>query len=94
MKDNNVLGERIKEALALRKMSANTLAKEIGKTPVAVSNVVTGKSSPSVDVLMAMSKALNVSPAFLLGMDETNNESSDSAFRCPHCGKDITIEIK
>lgn len=92
MNDRNILGERIKEALSMRKMSANTLAKEIGKTPVAISNVVTGKSSPSVDMLMAISNALDVSPTFLLGVSEADEHNGTMKIRCPHCGNQIHIE--
>lgn len=91
MSETNILGNRIKEALSLRKMSANTLSKMIGKTPVAISNVITGKSSPSADVLLDISAALNVTPNYLLGIEE-NKDNGTIKIVCPHCGEIVSIE--
>ena len=70
-----------------RNITSAWLAKQVGISKVAVSNIVTGKSSPSLDNIIKIASVLNVSITELIG-----EEKEDNAITCPHCGKKIKIE--
>ncbi|WP_330940896.1 helix-turn-helix transcriptional regulator [Bacteroides sp. MSB163] len=78
---------RIKEIMSERNVTSAWLAEKVGISKVAVSNIVTGKSSPSLDNIIKIADALNVSIAELIG-----EEKNDNTITCPHCGKKIKIE--
>ena len=78
---------RIKEFMNDRNITSAWLAKQVGISKVAVSNIVTGKSSPSLDNIIKIASVLNVSITELIG-----EEKEDNAITCPHCGKKIKIE--
>ena len=60
---------RIKEAMAEKQVTSAWLAEKIGISKVAMSNIVTGKNDPSVETLLKISEALEVSILYLLEMD-------------------------
>lgn len=70
-----------------RNVTSAWLANKVGISKVAVSNIVTGKSSPSLDNIIKIADVLNVSIAELIG-----EEKNDNTITCPHCGKKIKIE--
>ena len=78
---------RIKEIMNERNVTSAWLAEQVGISKVAVSNIVTGKSSPSLDNLIKISGVLNISITELIG-----EEKEESTITCPHCGKKIKIE--
>lgn len=78
---------RIKEIMNERNVTSAWLAEQVGISKVAVSNIVTGKSSPSLDNLIKIAGVLNISITELIG-----EEKEESTITCPHCGKKIKIE--
>ena len=78
---------RIKEIMNERNVTSAWLAEQVGISKVAVSNIVTGKSSPSLDNLIKIAGVLNISITELIG-----GEKEESTITCPHCGKKIKIE--
>ena len=78
---------RIKEIMNERNVTSAWLAEQVGISKVAVSNIVTGKSSPSLDNLIKIAGLLNISITELIG-----EEKEESTITCPHCGKKIKIE--
>ena len=78
---------RIKEFMSERNVTSAWLANKVGISKVAVSDIVTGKSSPSLDNIIKIADVLNVSIAELIG-----EEKNDNTITCPHCGKKIKIE--
>ena len=78
---------RIKEIMNERNVTSAWLAEQVGISKVAVSNIVTGKSSPSLDNLIKIAGVLNISITELIG-----EEKEESTITCPHCGKTIKIE--
>ena len=70
-----------------RNVTSAWLAEQVGISKVAVSNIVTGKSSPSLHNLIKIAGVLNISITELIG-----EEKEESTITCPHCGKKIKIE--
>ena len=70
-----------------RNVTSAWLAEQVGISKVAVSNIVTGKSSPSLDNLIKIAGVLNISITELIG-----EEKEESTITCPHCGNKIKIE--
>ena len=58
---------KIKETMNERGVTSAWLAEQVGISKVAVSNIVTGKSSPSLDNILKIADALNVSITELIG---------------------------
>lgn len=88
------LSERIKQQMSAKSLSSIWLADAIGVTPVSISNILTGKSAPSVDNLMKIAKALEVKVSYLLGEDEatySEETEKENSVCCPHCGKPLFI---
>ena len=61
------LKDRLREALAARSMKAIELSEKTGIPKGAISYYLAGKSQPKSDRLFLISKALDVSEAWLLG---------------------------
>ena len=80
---------RIKEIMSERNVTSAWLAEKVGISKVAVSNIVTGKSSPSLDNLLKIADALNVSITTLIGEDK---EEEENVIVCPHCGGKIQFD--
>lgn len=78
---------KIKEIMGERSVTSAWLAEKVGISKVAVSNIVTGKSSPSLDNLIKIADVLKVSITELIG-----EEKEDNTITCPHCGGIIKIE--
>ena len=69
---------RIKEFMSERNVTSAWLAEKIGISKVAVSNIVTGKSYPSLDTIKKIADALNVSIIKLIGEENENCKFFDS----------------
>ena len=63
------------------------VAEQVGISKVAVSNIITGKSSPSLDNILKIAAALNVSITELIEEKEDAN-----TITCPHCGGKIHFD--
>lgn len=80
---------RIKELMDEQKVTSVWLAEKVGISKVAVSNIITGKNSPSVDNLLKIAEALNVSVTCLLGLEgkqESETNGMKNTIICPKCG--------
>jgi transcriptional regulator with XRE-family HTH domain len=64
------LNERIKYLRELRKMTQSELAKKAGITQGSLAHFESGKNSPSVQTLMSLARALEISPAIFFTNDE------------------------
>ena len=73
---------RIKEYMSQSKVSSALLAEKVGISKVAISNIITGKSLPSLENLMKIAQVLNVSVSQLIGEEE----SPKNQITCPKCG--------
>lgn len=81
---------RIKDVLKEKKVTVVSLAGMIGITQPNMSNIVNGKSTPSLETLEKIADALNVPVTELFEQPKTDTVS----LTCPHCGKSIEIEVK
>ena len=69
MKKMATISERIKEALEINNMKQADLIKKTGINKGALSSYISGKYEPKQNNIYLMAKALNVSEAWLMGMD-------------------------
>lgn len=81
---------RIKEVLKEKKVTAVALAGMIGMTQPNMSNIVNGKSMPSLETLDKIAAALDVPITELFEQPKTGTAS----LSCPHCGKNINIKAE
>jgi transcriptional regulator with XRE-family HTH domain len=79
---------RIKEILKERGITALTLAKDIEMTQANLSNIMTGKTKPSLDTLEKIASALNVPITDLFERPKQN------IITCPKCGTQLEIKEK
>ena len=75
---------RIKEIMNERNVTSAWLAEQVGISKVAVSNIVTGKSSPSLDNLIKIAGVLNISITELIG-----EEKEESTITCLTVGRKL-----
>lgn len=80
----------IKELLKERSMTQKELAQKIGISTVSLNRYMTG--NPSVSSLEKVAEALNVEISELFVHRKT--VETVPAFKCPHCGNKLYIEIK
>ena len=64
----NKFKDRLKETLKENGISQNALSKRIYMSQAIVNNYCTGRREPSLDVLIAICKELDVSADYLLGI--------------------------
>lgn len=83
------IGENIKKYRILRNMTQKELATEIGKDPRTVSNWERGTRDPSITIVYAMAKALNISPEELSSPEFKQSHT----FKYIHHGPDMSPEI-
>lgn len=79
---------KIKEYMNQNKVSSALLAEKVGISKVAISNIITGKSLPSLENIMKIAQVLNVSVSQLIGEEE----SPKNQIICPKCG--MKFELK
>lgn len=80
----------LKTILSEKKKTSAWLANQVGLSKVAVSNIITGKSDPSVDTLVKIAKVLNVSVDELLGLNKA--DSAETILICPKCGAKFELK--
>lgn len=66
----NKFAERLRLVLKVNNLTQVELAKKINMSQGIVNNYCTGKREPTLDGLIAISKALNESVDYLLGLDD------------------------
>ena len=72
----SVFSERLKQSLSMRGIKQIELANEIGTCKSLITSYVKGICEPSRDNLILISKVLNVSPAWLMGLDDESMDST------------------
>ena len=83
---------RIREVLKEQGITTKELAERMGISQSALNQSISG--NPSVKVLNNIADALNV-PVWQLFANPLEVLSKDStSITCPHCGKEIQIEVK
>lgn len=83
---------RIKEFMIERQISSAWLAEKVGISKVAISNIITGKSLPSLENLVRIAETMDVSVSELIG--EEDQVPNHNTITCPHCGKKILLDAK
>lgn len=81
---------RIKEVLKEKKITVVSLANSVGMAQPSMSNIVNGKSTPSLETLEKIALALEVPVTELFEQPKKDSLS----LTCPHCGKDINIKVE
>lgn len=66
----NKFAERLRLVLKVNNMTQVDLAKKINMSQGVVNNYCTGKREPTLDGLISISKALNESVDYLLGLED------------------------
>lgn len=83
---------RIREILKEQGITTKELAEKMGISQSALNQNISG--NPSVRILSNIANALNV-PIWQLFADPTEIQAKVNTFIiCPHCGREIQIEIK
>ena len=84
MEDNykKILGIRLNTALAAANMKQKELAKLLGVTDNTISYFCSGKRIPNIEQLIQISKFLNVSTDFLLGLSDVKSTDADIKSVC------------
>jgi len=70
MNNNKVIGQRINSALAKNHIKQKELATELGIPDNTISYFVSGKRTPNTDQIIKISRKLNVSADYLLGLSK------------------------
>ncbi|MEY8609032.1 helix-turn-helix transcriptional regulator [uncultured Parabacteroides sp.] len=81
---------RIKEVLKEKKITVVSLANSVGMAQPSMSNIVNGKSTPSLETLDKIADVIGVPVTELF--EQPKKESL--SLTCPHCGKDINIKVE
>lgn len=81
---------RIKEVLKEKKVTVVSLASSIGIAQPSMSNIVNGKSMPSLETLEKIASALDIPVTELFEQPKSDTAS----LTCPHCGKSINIKAE
>jgi transcriptional regulator with XRE-family HTH domain len=77
---------RIKELLKERGIAVKDLSTMIDLTPPSVSNLINGKSKPSIEVFERIALALNVPVSDLF------EQPAGDTITCPKCGTKFRME--
>ena len=78
MDGKKTIGQRLDIALELNQMKQKELAKELNVPDNTISYFVSGKRTPNTEQIIKISRILNVSSDWLLGLSDTKNvEDSD-----------------
>lgn len=85
----NQYGYRLAKALEIRKISQKELAKHLGIQPNIVSYWCIGQRSPNIKYLAEISKYLNVSTDYLLGVSETPSTDDKVKAACDYTHLDL-----
>ena len=85
--------ERMKYARELKKITLKDLGNKIGKTEATVQRYESGEiKNLKNDIIEAIADALDVSPAYLMGWDDTPLLSENTMRVAAHIEDDVTDE--
>ncbi|GKV56014.1 hypothetical protein NCCP2222_19610 [Sporosarcina sp. NCCP-2222] len=76
-----MLSLRLKSARKKSKMTQEELAMKVNTTKSTISNYENGHSTPSNDMLVLLSKVLEVTTDYLLGRSDNPNMTADEEFQ-------------
>lgn len=83
---------KISEIMRAKGVTNVALAEAVGISKVAISNIVTGKATPSMDKAITIAQYLGVSVEELAGMDpSTPTQKEGQSFVCPNCGAHLKV---
>lgn len=77
---------RIKEILKEKSITMTSLAESIGTDQPHISNIISGRVNPSIELLQRIALALQVPISDLFEQPKQN------IINCPHCGGKIKVE--
>lgn len=81
---------KIKEVLKSKGMKVSSLAESVGITRANMSNIVNGKSMPSLETLEKIASALELDITALFEQPQKRKLT----INCPHCGEEISLSVK
>lgn len=84
--EQNIIGKRLYEALALRGKLQKELACELGLIDNTISYFVSGKRTPNTELLIKISRYLDVSVDYLLGLTDIPSTNADLRATCEYTG--------
>ena len=79
----NSFSKRLKETMINRGITQSDLSAMTSIRASSISDWLNDKYSPKQDKIAIIAKALNVSPAWLMGYDEVNNEETKGYYEDP-----------
>ena len=83
---------RIKIVIKEKGYTIKSLAEKMGMARESLSRIIVNPSSPTLEKL---SEALDVPVwQFFASREDVLGDSDSTSITCPHCGKEIQIEIK
>lgn len=81
-----IIGQRINTVLAIKNIKQKDLATSIGVSDNIISYFVSGKRTPNTEQIIAISKYLDVSSDYLLGLSDAPTNDKDLQFICDYTG--------
>ena len=78
---------RIKEICKEKGTTLTALAEKVAISQPSISLIANGKQKPSLDTLEKIADALGV------GIAELFSPSDGAKITCPHCGRQITLNV-
>lgn len=84
--NNNIIGERIQEARKIANMTQKELAQKLHITRACLSNFESGIRDMKTDTIINLSKALNVTTDYLLGLSDAPTNDKDLQATCDYIG--------
>lgn len=87
--------EKVKELMEKRGINQKELSKLSGITESSISRYLSGERAPRIDIIVNLSRALEVDPDYLLDDSRQNDDSYESlAFAIARNGNKLTQEEK
>lgn len=80
MKSNDIISKRLKEAMQSKNIKQSEIVSKTNIPKSSISSYLSGKYIPKQENIYKLSKALNVSPAWLMGMDVPMHSSDNFSF--------------
>jgi len=87
------IGERIKNKRLEEGLSVDELAQKIGKNRATIYRYESNEiENMPIEVMQLLSKALNCSPTYLMGWENSKNENQPTTLAAHFEGEDFTAE--